>query len=185
MDSGADGYSRFLSGDENGLKEIIRLYRDGMIMYVNLYTQNISDAEDIAEDVFLKLVMKRPRYNGKASFKTWIYTIAGNTAKDYLRKKSKHQTASIEECCDTASDDEELEIICLKESRKIQLHRSMKRLSSDYQKILWLVYFENMSNKEAASVVRKSLHATENLLYKARKALKKQLEKDGFEYENL
>lgn len=184
MDNGANSYSRFLSGDENGLKEIIRLYRDGMIMYVNLYIRNVSDAEDIVEDVFLKLVMKRPRYNGKASFKTWIYTIAGNTAKDYLRKKSKHHTVPLNEYCDI-SDDEELERFCIKENRKIQLHHSMKNLSSEYQKILWLVYFEGMSNREAAAVIGKNLHSTENLIYKARKALKKQLEKDGFIYENL
>ena len=83
MDNGASSYRRFLAGDETGIVEIIRLYRDGLILYINSFTQNTAEAEDIAEDVFLKLIMKKPKYNGKASFKTWLYTIAGNLARDY------------------------------------------------------------------------------------------------------
>ena len=84
------------------------------------------------------------------------------------------------------SDDEvELEQMYLKEEQNIQLHRSMKKLPPEYQRILWLVYFENMSNKEASKIVGKSVHTTGNLVYKARKALKIQLEREGFVYENL
>ena len=61
MDNGASSYRRFLAGDETGIVEIIRLYRDGLILYINSFTQNTAEAEDIAEDVFLKLIMKKPK----------------------------------------------------------------------------------------------------------------------------
>ena len=185
MDNGASSYRRFLSGDDTGIVEIIKLYRDGLILYINSFTQNIVEAEDIAEDVILKLIMKKPRYNGKASFKTWLYTIASNLAKDRLRKRNRHSTVPLESIYELSDDEIELEELYLKEDQKIQLHRSMKKLSCDYQQILWLVYFEGMSNKEASVIVGKSVHTTENLVCKARKALKSQLIKDGFDYENL
>lgn len=185
MDKGADSYLRFLSGDESGMIEIIELYRDGLILYINSFTKSIEEAEDIAEDVFLKLLMKKPRYNGKASFKTWLYTIAGNLTKDYWRKNTRSNKVSLDSVAELSDDEIELERMYLKEEQKIQLHRSMKKLSPEYRQILWLVYFEDMSNKDASKIVGKSVHTTGNLVYKARKALKIQLERDGFIYENL
>ena len=82
-------------------------------------------------------------------------------------------------------DELELEILVIKNERDIALHRSMGKLKPEYRQILWLVYFEGMSMKDASAVIGIKTHATENLAYKARQALKAQLEKDGFVYENL
>ncbi|MBP3938876.1 MAG: RNA polymerase sigma factor [Clostridia bacterium] len=185
MDNGASSYCRFISGDESGIVELIELYRDGLILYINSFTKNIVEAEDIVEDVFLKLMMRKPHYNGRASFKTWLYIIAGNVAKDYLRKKSRQGKVCLEDVSEILEDETELENMYLKEEQKIQLHHSIRKLDSEHQQILWLIYFESMSISEAASVVRKSVHATGNLVYKARKALKIQLESDGFVYEKI
>ena len=129
--------------------------------------------------------MKKPKYNGKASFKTWLYTIAGNLARDCWRKNTRHSKLPLENLSEFSDEEIELERMYLKEEQKIYLHRSMKKLPSEYQQILWLVYFEGMSNKEASKVVGKSVHTTGNLVYKARKALRIQLEREGFVYENL
>ena len=61
----------------------------------------------------------------------------------------------------------------------------MKGLKDEYRQILWLIYFEGFSNKEASAVMRKSTHSIETLVYRARRSLKSQLEKEGFEYEEL
>ena len=91
MDNGAGSYRRFLAGDDNAFAEIIREYRDGLILYINSFVSNITEAEDLAEDTFIKLVTKRPRYNGKASFRTWLYTIGRTLALDYLRRRLSAQ----------------------------------------------------------------------------------------------
>ena len=184
MDNGASSYRRFLEGDDNAFADIIREYRDGLILFINSFVSDISQAEDLAEDTFIKLVTKRPKYNGKASFKTWLYTIGGNVAKDYLRKAAGKTALPLEECT-VSADERELETIVLRNERKIAVHRSMNKLSAEYRQILWLVYFEGMSMKEVSTVIGKKTHAVENLAYKARQALKTQLEKDGFDYENL
>ncbi|MBR3437969.1 MAG: RNA polymerase sigma factor [Clostridia bacterium] len=184
MDNGASSYRRFLAGDDNAFAEIIREYRDGLILYISSFVCNITEAEDLAEDAFIKLVTKRPRYNGKASFRTWLYTIGGNLAKDYLRKAARRGTLPIEDY-EMTPDELELEILVIKNERDIALHRSMGKLKPKYRQILWLVYFEGMSMKDASAVIGIKTHAAENLAYKARQALRAQLEKDGFVYENL
>ena len=83
MDNGASSYCRFLAGDESGLVEIIRDYKDGLILYLNGYVMNIHIAEELAEDTFVKIGLKRPKDMRRGSFKTWLYTIGRNTAIDY------------------------------------------------------------------------------------------------------
>ena len=60
----------------------------------------------------------------------------------------------------------------------------MNNLKEEYREVLWLTYFEGMSNKETAEILKKKVHAVEATLSRARAALKKELEKEGFIYEN-
>lgn len=70
MDRGAECYRRFLDGDDAGLVEIVRDYKDGLTMYLTGLTGDIFAAEEIMEQMFFTLIAKKPRYSGKSSFKT-------------------------------------------------------------------------------------------------------------------
>lgn len=184
MDNGQN-YRRFLDGDDNGMVEIIRDYKDGLILYLNGYVGNIVLAEELTEDTFFKLVTKKPKFSGKSSFKTWLYAIAANEAKDYLRHSKKHRHAPIENAENSLSEQESLERSYIKEQNKRSLHKALKKLNPEYCQVLWLVYFEDFSNAEAASVMKKSRRQIENLIYRAKKALRTELKKEGFTYEDL
>ena len=186
MDNGASSYRRFRDdGDESGLVEIIRDYKDGLILYLNSFVGNIHTAEELAEDTFVLLGIKKPKDKGKGSFRTWLYTIGRNVAIDYLRRNSKTTEISIDECSELVSEEQDLELSYIQEERKITVHRAMRKLKSEYRQILWLIYFEGFSNKEAAAVMKKSVHNVETLVYRARRSLKSQLEMEGFVYEEL
>ena len=186
MDNGASSYRRFHEdGDESGLIEIIRDYKDGLILYLNSFVSNIHIAEELAEDTFVLLGIKKPKDKGKSSFKTWLYTIGRNMAIDYFRRNSKRTEISAEDCAELVCEEQNLEIAYIKEERKITLHRALGKLKSEYRQILWLIYFEDFSIKEAAIIMNKSTHSAETLVYRARKSLKSQLELEGFVYEEL
>ena len=185
MDNGASSYRRFREeADQSGLAEIIREYRDGLIFYLNSIVGNIHTAEELAEDTFVLLGTKKPRDKGNGSFKTWLYTIGRNIAIDYLKKSSKRKEISIDDCIELKSQTD-LEENYIKEERKITLHKAMQGLKPEYRQILWLVYFEDFSLKQAASVMKKSVHNTETLVYRARNSLKSRLETEGFSFEEL
>lgn len=185
MDNGASSYRRFLDGDESGIVEIIRDYKDGLIFYLNSFTNDIHMAEELAEDTFVKLGTKKPKDKGKSSFRTWLYAIGRNVAIDYMRRNSKVVCVSIDECDELTDDEEGLEKSYIKEERKIIVHKALRKLKPEYRQILWLIYFENFSNKDAATVMKKSVHNIETLVYRARLSLKAELEKEGFIYEEL
>lgn len=183
--SGASSYRRFLDGDESGMAELIRDYKDGLLMYLLGITRDFHTAEDIMEDTFVKLVVKKPRYSEKCSFKTWLYTIGRNAAVDYLRRNSKKADSTVEELAESLADEENLERSYLQEERKIMLHKAMATLNPDYRQVLYLSFFEGLSNDEIAVVIRKSKRQVEMLIYRAKISLKSKLEKEGFTYEEL
>ena len=186
MDNGASSYRRFRdNGDESGLVEIIRDYKDGLILYLTSIVGNIQTAEELAEDTFVLLGTKKPRDKGGSSFKTWLYTIGRNVAIDYLRKYRKRTFISLDDSAELASEEEEIERAYIRKEQQITVHRAMRRLSPDYRQVLWLVYFEELSSKEAARIMRRSIRSVESLLYRAKKSLKAQLEREGFDYEKI
>ena len=73
----------------------------------------------------------------------------------------------------------------LAEQRKIAVHRAMKKLHPEYWQVLWLIYFDGFSSAEAGLVMKKSSRQMKNLVYRAKSALKSELDKEGFVYEEL
>ena len=185
MDNGASSYRRYLDGDDTGLTEIIRDYKDGLTLYINGYVNNIFTAEDLMEDTFFKLAIRKPRFLGKSSFKTWLYTIARNIALDYLRKNGKIEKTPIEDVNNYIVEEVNVEKEYLIKEQKITLHRTMRKLKSEYFQVLYLVYFEGFTNEEIAKIMKKNKRQIENLIYRAKGTLKSELEKEGFEYEKL
>ena len=185
MDNGASSYRRYLDGDDNGLVEIIKEYKDGLTLYINGFVNNIFIAEDLMEETFFKLATKRPRFSGKSSFKTWLYAIARNIAIDYLRHNSKFISDSVDELSNFLAEETNIETEYLIKEQKIMLHRILRKLKAEYFQVLYLIYFEGFDNTDTAIIMKKNKRQIENLIYRAKKALKSELEKEGFEYEEL
>lgn len=185
MDNGVSSYRRFLDGDDKGLGEIVRDYRDGLVLYLNGIVNNISVAEELMEETFFKIITKKPKFNAKHSFKTWLYTIGRNVAIDYLRHNAKISDTPFDDLGNYIQDEYDLERIYIIEERKITVHRALKKLNAEYRQVLWLLYFDGLSNSEATIVMKKNARQMKNLVYRAKSALKSELDKEGFIYEEL
>lgn len=184
MDKGADSYRRFLDGDRDAMVEIIRDYKDGLMMYLYRFTNDINTAEELTEDTFFRLYTKRPRFSPKHSFKTWLYTIGRNLTLNHLRKQKWISGSSIDECTHIAAPSD-IEIEYIKKEQNLELYRTLDKLKPDYRQVLYLAYIEGFSTDETARIMRKSHRQIGNLLYRAKKALREQLGKEGSTYEKL
>ena len=182
MDNATTNYRRFFNGDEQSFTQIVEEYKNCLTLYINSYVSNIFVAEDLMEETFFKILIKKPKFNEKSSFKTWLYAIARNITIDYIRK-NQNITVPIEEYENYLVEELTVEQQYLIKEQKIELYNAIKNLSSEYRQVLFLVYFENLSNAQVASIMKKSNRQIENLLYRAKNALKKHLEKEGFVYE--
>ena len=184
MDRGSELYSQFLAGDDAGLEQLITEYKDGLILYLHTLVGDVTLAEELTEDTFVRLCVKKPRDKKIGSFKTWLYTIGRNVAISHMRKAAK-ATVPMDTVGELADETADLLQLYLQEEQKILLHRGMEKLKPEYRQVLWLVYFEGFSCQQIGRIMKKTTHGVETLAYRARLALKQILIKEGFDYENL
>lgn len=185
MDRGAECYRRFLDGDDGGLAEMIEEYADGLTLFLNRYVSNIGLAEELAEETFVRIAVKKPSFKPQATFKTWLYTIGRNIAVSYLRRQRLHIRFGERQTENLEDERAAVERAYIKEENRRALHRALGSVKRDYGVVLYLKFFESQSNAQISAVMKKSLRQVENLLYQAKKAMKAQLEKEGLNYDEL
>ena len=185
MDHGAQAYRRYLDGDDGGLAELIREYQTGLTVFLCSVTGDMAAAEEIMEDVFFRLAVKKPKFKGKSSFRTWLYAIGRNAALDWVRRQSRYAAKPAEEYLNGVSSGGGPEADYVREETKRALYRCIGRLNPDYRQALTLSYFEELDNGQIAAVMKKNNRQIENLLTRARAALKRELEKEGIGHEDL
>lgn len=87
MDNGESSYRRFIEGDQSAFDELMDAYRDRLIFFIKGYVRSAEEAQDIAMDTFVEILVHPGRFRFKSSFKTYIYSVARHKAIDFLRKK--------------------------------------------------------------------------------------------------
>ncbi|MEA4832322.1 ECF RNA polymerase sigma-E factor [bioreactor metagenome] len=181
MDNGASSYRRFLDGDESAFDEILDLYRDNLTFFINRYVRNITVAEDLAIDSFVELIVHKNRYNFTSSLKTYLFTIGRNRALDYLKHIRRIKTVPLDDA-DTSEYEREyasLEESVIAEERKRIVNKALETLPCEMKTAVYLVYFEGMSYDQTAAVMKKNRKQVDNLLYRAKNALRSVMGKEG------
>ena len=183
MDNGASSYQRFLNGDWDGLKEITEEYYRGLVMYLNRYLNNMQNAEEMAEETFFTLAVKKPVYTPDAEFKTWLYRIGRNLTLKYLRKNKREILSPPEDIAGYAQsgggDLSEL----IREEEEGMIRSAITRIKEEYRQVIVLKYYEKMSAEEISAVMNRSKHSVNGLLKRAKAELKKELKREGYHHE--
>jgi RNA polymerase sigma-70 factor (ECF subfamily) len=179
MDNGASSYRRFLDGDESAFGCIMRELFHGLVFFIDGFVHDTQAAEDIAIDTFSDLIVHRHRYNFKVSLKTYLYMVGRSRALDYLKHRKTIRFVEISEANEISDDSASLEEMVLADERKRLIHGAIGQLPEEMRVAVHLVYFEEMTYEETAKVMKKNRKQVDNLLYRAKKALRITLEKNG------
>ena len=185
MDTGTVCYRRFQEGDVQALEELVELYSDGLLFFINGFVNNLAVSEDLADETFFEVMSGKSRFKERCSFKTWLFKIGRHNALDYLRRQARFPSLPLEEAEPELTDGISLERQILKNEQSRQLHKALRTLHGEYRTVLHLLYFEDMSCIESGVVLHKTRKQIENLAYRGKKALKSALEKEGFEFEDI
>jgi RNA polymerase sigma-70 factor (ECF subfamily) len=132
------------------------------------------DAEDIAQNVCVKLARSLGNYKGASSFKTWLYRIVINTAKDHFRKLSRQRER--EEAFSKESSTLEAGNPNGESDAARKLHAAIARLPGKLRDAVILVFSEGMSHREAAEVLECAETTVSWRVFQAKKKLKKYLQ---------
>lgn len=171
MDNGACSYRRYLAGDESAFDEIMLELFDKLVFFINRYVQDLHAAEDIAMDAFADLIVHKDRYDFRVSLKTYLFMIGRSRALNYLKRRKRRSHVSLCELPDTVCDKAAEAAFVRGEQQQI-VSEALAALSMDMRVAVHLVYFEGLSYKETARVMKKSEKQVDNLLYRAKKELR-------------
>ncbi len=142
------------------------LYGTDVLRLCYMYMRNRTDAEDAAQETFLKIWRKLDRFEGKnqSSAKSWIMRIACNTCKDLLRKSwRKHEERTLTE--------EDLASLGSASREDRELVMDVMNLPEKYRSVLLMVYWQGMTMQEAAETLRTSPSTICRRLEKARRMM--------------
>lgn len=180
---GEDYYRSYLNGDKAAFSEIIDIYRENLIFFINGYVKNEDTAEELAADCFAELIVHPGRFKFKSSLKAYIFSIAHHKAVNFIKKNSRVTLYESTEPVEKSTEYTEFESDILKDEQTKLLHAAMPKIKENYRTALHLVYFEEMSYKDAAKVMRKTPKQVDNYVSRGKAALRKILEEEGFGYE--
>ena len=172
-------YKEFLHGNEECFNEIMERYRIKLINFIFKYVKNIEVAEDISQDTFVYILLNKKDYDFKYSLKTYIYTIAKSRALNYIKKHKKEIYLDEKYLYELVSDIE-IDKSLIREDNKKEITKAISKLNTDYQTIIYLKDFEGFQYKEICTILNKTLPQVKITLYRARKALKRIMNKEGF-----
>lgn len=175
---------RLVKGDDRALDMIINKYGKEIFNLHLRYTANIEDANDLAQETFVRVYFNRNKFSKKFRFKTWLYTIAMNLLKNNYRWKKRHLTISID--ADPEDDSEwipDIEISTQTDPSKESINRetgkaieeAMNSLAEDQREVIILCELQDLSLAEAAQVLNTTVKAVESRLYRARRILREKL----------
>lgn len=172
-------YRRFLNGDKESFELIVDKYMEKIIYFVYGFVKRIDVAEDLAQDVFVYILVNKEKYDSKYSLRTYLYTIAKCRAINYLKRESRITYLQDNEYLFT--EDEIEDIVFCKEKNK-QMEEAINKLPEPQNRIIYLVDIEEMSYKEICKIFDMSLSKVKTLIHRGRKKLKTILEKEVKSY---
>tara|TARA_S200000501_G_scaffold310553_1_gene300829 strand:- start:794 stop:1372 length:579 start_codon:yes stop_codon:yes gene_type:complete len=139
----------FQNGDRNAYTQLVTRYRDKIISFLYRYMHDMDSAEDLAQEAFFKVYLKKDSYKETYKFSTWLFTIASNLAKTELRKLKRRKTSSISDINKDGNSDnifttgDDIEKIANNESKL--LLKALSELEHDYKIIIILREIQELS----------------------------------------
>jgi RNA polymerase sigma-70 factor (ECF subfamily) len=176
---------RVKAGDQGAFDYLVQKYRRPLVSFMYRMARNTSAAEDLAQEVFLRVYRSRETYEASAKFTTWLYRIATNLAVNHARD-TRHErpeaTVSLDEPDEETGATLELpdtalsaEQALLRRERLLAIRRKVDALPERQRLAVIMHKYQQMDYKQIADVLKLSESATKSLLFRAYETLREQL----------
>ncbi|MFH1159597.1 MAG: RNA polymerase sigma factor [bacterium] len=175
-----------LEKDQAAFRELVEKHQQNVIRTCYSLVQNLEDAEDLAQDVFIEILHSAGFFRGEAKLSSWVYRIAVNKSLNYLKKQKRKPFFSLFAPAETgkintthelhmAERNMEADGPLEEEELRKALHYAIDRLPVNQKIAFTLHKYEELSYKEISNVMHASLSSVESLMHRAKQNLQKQL----------
>jgi RNA polymerase sigma factor (sigma-70 family) len=175
-----DIIARVLNGDHQAYSILVERYQNFVFTISLRYIKSREDAEEVAQDVFVKAYRSLADFKGASKFSTWLYTITTTTCITFLRKKKLEVHSLDNEKVFEAADsvDSGMSANQIEQKSKVNMvNEAIKMLSADDAQIITLFYKGEQTLEEIAQILGKESNAVKVQLHRARGRLKEKMQK--------
>lgn len=173
------------AGNYTVFREIVELFKNRVFGMAYKFTNNYDEAQDLSQDIFLKIYKEIGSFRFESKLSTWIYRISINTCLDWKRKNSKVKILSTSIVND---DDEAIELdikddnplpdeAFIQSENQREVHELVSELPDKYKTVIIMYHFNNMSYQDISSALNIPERTVETRLYRARRLMKDELTK--------
>lgn len=174
---------RVQQGDKSAFDLLVLKYQHKIVHLVNRYVKDPSEAQDVAQDTFIKAYRALGDFRGDSAFYTWLYRIAINTAKNYLLSRSRRhfdyeidvQDAEQVENAPQLKNIETPENLLMNEQIVAVIKSAIERLPEEMRIAITLREFEGMSYEEIAEAMDCPIGTVRSRIFRAREAIDQKL----------
>lgn len=163
--------AKFKNGEKEAFEELVKRFQQSVFTIAYRYLGNSPDALDAAQDTFLKLYNKIHLYDEGCLFRPWLYRIAANTAKDFLKKR--RQWEQLDD--NIKSPIGNPQALLLDDLRGEEIEKILLKLPEKYRMALILRHMEGLEYKEMATVLKLPLNTVKSHVRRGRELLRKEL----------
>lgn len=172
-----------LKGDQNAFADIVSLYQHKLYQVCYRMLSNKQEAEDIAQEAFVRAYMNLHTFDQKRKFSTWLYRIATNLCIDRIRKKKPDYyldaevagTEGLDLYSQIAAEDQLPEETLVQMELQERIQYEIGRLPDKYRSVIVLKYIEELSLQEISDILDMPLGTVKTRIHRGREALRKQL----------
>ncbi|MBC2845968.1 RNA polymerase sigma factor [Winogradskyella flava] len=161
------------NGDTRAYGQLVDRYKDLVYTLALRMLKHREEAEEVAQDTFIKVFKSLDKFKGDSKFSTWIYRVAYNTCLDNIKKNKKHlNNVAIDEFTFNKLEtiDNALDNI-IKEEKSVLIKKCINKLPEDSSALLTLFYFEELSLDEISKIINVEVNTVKVKLFRARKKL--------------
>lgn len=159
------------------LESLMRTYGNDVLRTAYMYVKDIHTAEDIFQEVFIKVNSNLHNFQGNSSIKTWIIRIAINTCKDYLKSAYSRRIVPMEEFLEDSIIAEDNYADIERQETIQSVKDAVMELPEHYKDVIMCVYFQEMSMDQAAKMLELPVGTIKSRLARAKEKLKEIMER--------
>lgn len=168
--------ARGAAGDEDAFRRLVERWERPVFAFLERMVGSREEAQDLAQDTFLKVYQNAGRYRAKGQFKSWLFRIAGNAARSRLRRRKILRWLSLDPAeHDVPSPREGTDVALEREETRASVREALLRLPDRQRQALSLRQYEELSYQEIAVAMDTSVSAVEALLHRAMQTLRREL----------
>ena len=155
---------------EDGPEQVIRFYSDMVYRLAFARTGTGHDADDVYEEVFLRYLKKKPKFQSEEHRRAWLIRVTINCSNTFLTSVWQRRTQELPED------------LPFRQQEDYQLHNYLQQLSTKYRSVIHLFYYEEMSVEEISKILHRKPSTVRTQLTRAREQLRQILKEEDYDF---